>query len=282
MQKILTLLLFLGLALPAAADEAQDKDLIYRAAFGSTEDIKILLSQGASPFAKNLLGKEVIDIVLERADADQATIVKLLVEAGLDPYAIRANQESVLTDAITRATPETAVYLLNLNPLPSTTANGRGQTIYQLAKARNEPQILAVIEATVAQEQSALQSLTSDERMRELLKELTLSSCSKEYWQYYFSRGHEQNPDINRFDAYMKDFGTKISSSKQNLVKYFKFKDKALTKIETSARKAIVAELDALGTPEFRVRSGLGQEADLQKRCGKISNDLMLRMNIKR
>lgn len=281
---ILILAIFLSFSYSAnAADIASDLDtqLVYRTAFGSAEDVKILLEKGSNPNAKNSIERPAIVIAASRNHPDSMKIVQYLAEKGADPAIFDKQGDNAFTAAIATGTIDTVTYLLQWKPSYKM-KNGYGDNLYDLAQQRQSPEITAMLDKIKNDENDEWTRLTSGQNRQKLIKEFALKSCTEEYVIFYYSNEHEENPDPDMYEQKMTKIAKEIVVVLDDLKKYFGLTRGELAGIEEYSRKAISNQLDEMGSSNYRVRAGVGTDADLQKRCGKIALDISMRASIKR
>jgi len=258
-----------------------DDQLIYRASSGSAVDVKILLEQGADPNAKNSINRPVLIIAAARNHPDSAKIVRDLVEKGANFSAVDTLGENAFTAAIASGTLETVEYLLTLKPSYKI-KNGLGEDLPAIAKKRQDTEIYALVDKLKKAEVQDWTQKTSGSSRQKLFKDFAFKSCVEEYLIFYYSNDAEPefNPDI--YDQKMLKIANDINATLADLKKYFSLTRAELNRVEALSRKSISTQLAEMGSSNYRLRAGVGTDADLQKRCGKIALDISLRTSIKR
>jgi hypothetical protein len=284
---ILTLILITGFFAPAhAIDNAAptpsdlDGQLVYRAATGSAADVEILLSQGANPNAKNSIFRPVVIIAAAREHEDAAEIVKYLAEKGANLEASDEEGENAYTAAIQYGTLETINYLLKWKPSYKMT-NASGRNLYELAKERRDSEVMELLEAFKTKEDEDWVRLTSRNNRQSLIKDFSYKVCIEEYLVFYYSNDRLEDTDMDSYDNKMTKISQDINNTAADLKKYFELSRLDLGKVEEKTRKEISNQLAEMGSTGFRKRAGVGTDADLKKRCGKISIDISLRASLK-
>lgn len=86
-------------------------ELVYRASLGSVEDVKLLLSQGADPNARDEGGKPALALASIRTDAQALEVLQALVQAGADVNLPDAEGQTPVFHAARRANLETIRWL---------------------------------------------------------------------------------------------------------------------------------------------------------------------------
>jgi hypothetical protein len=280
---IISFLFIAGFFAPAnSLDIVSDLDgqLVYRVATGSAADVEILLNQGANPNAKNSLYRPVVIIGAARDNEDSAEIVKLLVEKGANLETKDEEGETAYTAAIQYGTIETINLLLQLKPSYKMT-NASGLNLYELAKERRSADIMALLETLKTQEDLEWVRLTSRKNRQSLVKDFSYKICIEEYMVFYYSNDRMEETDMDAYDNKMTKLAMDINDIVAKLKKYFGLTRLDLGKVEEKTRKEISNQLAEMGSTGFRKRSGVGTDADLKRRCGRISIDMSMNSSLK-
>lgn len=281
MHKIIILFLFLFMAGNAGANDDLNSQLISRIAFGGYKDIEILLNQGANAEAKNSVGKSAIMIAAGRNHPDAVKIIAALAEKGANPATTDSRGENAFTNAIANGTAESVAYLLQFKP-SYTMQNAYGDDLPTIAQTRGDKQIIALVEKLKNDEMTEHTRLRSSQNRQKLFNDFVFKTCAEEYMIFYYSNDHEAEPDMAKYDQIMTRLATEVQQVLAELKEYFGFSRAEVSSLEERGRKLIFQELSDMGSSDYRVRAGVGTNADLQKRCGKIARDISLRANIKR
>jgi len=277
----LTLLLFISFSMLANAAEDLDDQLVYRAAFGSAADANILLQQGANPNSKNSVDRPAIVIAASRDHPDSAKIVKYLVDNGANFKLADRQGENAFTAAVRWGTIETITYLLQLKPSYKMT-NAYGESLYDLAKARRNSKVMAMLDELKVVEDEEWVALTSRKNHQKLMKDFSFKVCAEEYIVFYYSNDRMEDTDMDSYDNKITKVANEIISIGKDLYKYFGLTRNDLGKVEERGRKSISSQLTEMGSSGYRKRAGVGTDADLKRRCGRISLDIAMSSTLKR
>lgn len=110
-----------------AVEEPLDlgNEIIYRASLGRADDVKLLVSQGASPDQKNGSGIPIIAVAAQRLDPEGINVVKALIEVGANVNLRDSKGQTALFYAAKSGNADIAyVLLLNKADLYALDANG--------------------------------------------------------------------------------------------------------------------------------------------------------------
>lgn len=273
--------MFLMLSISASANDELSRQLVYRTAFGSADDVKILLEQNADANAKNDIGRSAIIIAAARNHPDSVKIINMLAERGADPSKTDSSGENAFTAAIESGTPESVEYLLQWKP-KYTMQNGYGDDLTTLAQRRGKPAIIDSVQKLKQTQIDERVYHTSSRYRQKLFHDFAFKSCAEEYLIFYYSNEHEGKPSAEKYEEIMFRLAKEIQGVLAELKEYFDLSRSELGRMEQASRKSISYELVNMGSSNYRVRAGVGTNADLQKRCEKIATDISLRSNIKR
>ena len=264
-----------------AADFASDLDtqLVYRAAFGSADDVKTLLEQGSNPNARNSIERPAIVIGASRNHPDSIKIVQYLAEKGANPSITDQQGDNAFTAAISTGRIETITYLLQWNPSYKM-KNSYGEDLIEIAKKRQDPEIIALLDKLKTDQINEWNRLTSAHNRKKLIRDFSYKTCTEEYMIFYYSNDR-QDLDMEKYETKMTKIASAIVSILDDLKKYFSLGRGHLGNIEDYSRRAISKQLEEMGSSNYRKRVGVGTDEDLQKRCGKIALDISMRASIK-
>jgi hypothetical protein len=281
MHKIIIFLIALSLSSAAFASDNLNAQLISRIASSGVEDVKILLERGADANAKNSVNRPAIVVAAGRKHPDAVKIIYELLKKGANPDASDSRGQNAFVAAISYGTPESVAYLLQLKPSYKM-QNSYGDDLPKIAINRGDKQIIALVEKLKNDEIIEYTRLTSSQNRQKLFKDFAFKACAEEYMIFYYSNEHEAEPDMDKYDNIMTRLALELQQVLSDMKKYFDLSRAELSGIEERSRKTISNDLAEMGSSNYRVRAGVGKNADLQKRCGKIARDISLRTNIKR
>ncbi len=285
MHKVIIFIALFALNFTAATAQAnmseKDRELISRIASGNAEDVRILLEGNADPNAKNSLGRPAIVIAAESTQASSVKILALLANAGAQPTSADSLGNNAITAAISRGSAESVAYLLQWKPSYKM-QDGYGDDLSAIAKDRGDQEIIELVrQLKQAEDDKHIRNTSSQNRQR-LFREYSFRNCAEEYMTFYYNNEHEADPDLGKHDAIMLRLAKEITETLAELEKHFSLGRVEMDSVKDASRKSISQQLADMGSSRHRVRKGVGTNADLQKRCGKISTDVSLRTAIRR
>lgn len=267
------------LALPAFASRLDD-DLIYRVTFGRSEDVEILLSQGASANAKNELGISVLSIAIDRNDEDSGQIVSHLIESGAAVDEKDSKGEYPLLAAIKRQNYEAARLLVEAGADIYTKTAG-GITAMDLARKVGGEKIKTLMENFERDLNAKLESGRTQANLTKLLGRYAELVCARSYLEAFMEspQGEGRKGEISgKISAYAKQL-TKMDVLLKRMF-FLETKDTGIIRGNTNKRmrEQVAAgglKMDVKGfcagianfwtAPKFlRVNNGLG--IDTEKR----------------
>jgi len=265
---IVLLLLAVASGISAWARSVDD-DLIYRINFGSAEDIRLLLQDGANPNAKSTQNETALDVAMERNDAEGARMAIALIEKGADIDAADKNGNVPLVIAIRTKEPSVVKTLL-AKGADYHIQTTEGLPLIEYAKRYGDPESTAAIQALLDKESAFEASLRTPERFKEIIRQYALDSCTYQYWSYFLSSRQDPTRD--------DEVGKKIASIKKSLTylvtqiqKYYTATStEALQKISAAAVQQIYNIMDSMISNRNRAESGIGKEDDVKRRCEEI------------
>ncbi len=255
---ILLAILFANTSL---ADVALNAKLIYTAAFGRSDDVRILLSKGADANSVNNKGWPALSIAADRKpDSETIAIATLLLEAGADVNKGDADGNYPIINAVRNNNSELVKLFLekgaNLD-----LKNSKGETPLSIATSMKHTGIIEQIKRQVEINQEKDRQERSSENRLRLARELAFFACVEGYNEY-----------AKKYDrpAVIADASEQKEAIVKKMTSLFPMQQKDINAITHISRRKIEEELGWKGEGLFR--EGFGTEADLEKRCRKIAN----------
>ena len=265
------------ISLPANANVQNDKDLIYRVAFGRAADVDLLLQKGADPNALNAAKMPAILVaVMNRRpdDVENYGIIKALMDAGADPNTMGPNGELLIIEAVKKASPEIISLLIENQDIVLSVKDVYGKTLLSLASERKDDKVFALISQGIAEQDARLKDLQNPNNLTKMLQQYAFLNCANEYLNYYIGMDSGANLDAETFKAVIDKNETEIASTERNIRKIFA-DDMPYSRLQQTAqltKAGIASELDSMQTDKQRLFEGVGSDYDLNKRCKRIAS----------
>ena len=270
------LMLFMASFTPAYAQNSQaeyDKELIYRAGFGNASDVAGLLRKGANPNQFNEIGSPLISVAAGRFDGQAYTIVEQLIKAGADiNQGGRSNFYPIVIAA--RRGDVKLVQLLLESGADVTVTDGNGVAPIDIARFDERDDIVTLMQEYKRKQEQAQVDRISPEKYDEHLRESVYGSCAMEYMRYYFHKNMGR-PQDGTAESHQQKWIQHIQSHHAPLASVFYVDSEKLLEAERRAALRIRAELEAMLRNSYRRRNGVGEDSDLQARCGTIADNWM-------
>lgn len=254
----------------ALAAQTIHDDLVYQAALGEAEDVKALLSEGASPNATNEDGIPAISLAAQRGDAESLEIIKALVGAGAN-LNVRDNRgETPLMNTIAVRHLE-AVHFLISSGSDFYAVNTSGKSVLQQAEWVGDEDIIALVNQAVTLDKDRRAERISGDYMYEKLDEYLYYNCARQYMTYYKASGQDKL-DEAQYQRQMEKMDGIIHNAQIELEYNFNMRRDDIERMGKDTRQLIFDEMENLISNRNRRKHGIGKEADLDKRCKKILN----------
>lgn len=275
---LFTLVAWVVLGAAASAQQpnySPTEELFYRINFGSAEDIKILLSQGASPNAVSSTGAYALTMAIGRDDEEAERIVKILLDAGADPNIHDKSNPYPIVTAVANGRTEMVADLLARGANYHVTSPD-GLSLVEMARSIRNQDIEKLLQAQLDKEAAVAAGLRTPEHFKELIHQYVFDTCSYQYWNFVYSS--RQNPDKDqdtkgRIAVVKRDLSTQI----EQIQKYYPTTPTAdLQHVSEDISQKIANNLEGMVSNENRAAHGVGTEADANARCQQIAGTVQV------
>lgn len=256
--------------LAAAQTYTLNEELMYRINFGRTDDVKILLSRGADPNARNAQGDPALSVAIDRQDIEAPSMVNALLDKGANPNIPNSSQIFPIMRAVNNGQQGLVVSLLKRGA-EYDIKNNKGITLLELAKSSINPQVALPIEKAIAEKKAYEDSLRSQQRFKTVMNFYRFHTCEYQYWNYIKSARMDPGRD--------SEISGKIDNHKNVLIdlvrqfqKYFpQISPHTLEAMSNDAAGKIFSDLDSMISNRNRADHGIGYDKDALSRCTKIA-----------
>ncbi len=251
-------------------DASLTQDLVYRAAFGRADDVKLLLDKGADPEAKNAAGLPVLLIATIRKDDEGPKIVEALIKGGSNVNKIAIDGNMAVLEAVRGGRPDVLQILIDNRAVLGAVRDHEGNDLLTIAETRGNLQIVKILNAGLENEKDKVESLKSQDNFIKLVQQYSFLSCASEYLNFYIST---QPKGINMvaFNNVITANSAEIDDTAIRIKMLFRMTDPELRSIQISSRGEIITQLRFYETNENRELNGIGTDEDLNNRCQKIA-----------
>jgi hypothetical protein len=266
---LLAALLLSPLSSAQAASPQLNEALIYHTYFSSMMEVQRLLNQGADPNAIDKNGWSALAIASDRNDGHATMIASALLDKGANPNIGKQGNYPIF-NAIKNKN-RSLVALLISHDVNLRAMNGKRQSVLAVAKEINDPTILYYLDKRTFEEEQAKRYLYSALRQHQLTKVIFQANCEIQYWGFYLKSEQDTGIDKAAINARIQESASLAGKKMAAGMAYFPaFQNGKVKQIADQVRNAVFVELDSLISNRNRRQNGVGTEADMQKRCGKI------------
>jgi len=272
---LLLLLLLLPPLRAAAQDFSLNENLLYRLNFGSAEDVRLLLAQGADPNARTPQGESALDVAIARDDPESTGMAETLLDKGADPDTVDRYGNAPLINAI-KYRQDDIVKALLLKGADYHITLPDGTSLLDYTKKVGDKESIEAVQKLIDKEEAYFATLRTPERFKEMIALYTTDSCLYQYWSYFLAS--KQAPE--RDDATRKKIAGMRNTLHQLAVQIQKYYPTAslegLHKAATEAVNQIYTLLNSMISNSNRAESGIGADDDGKMRCQRIIGGLDL------
>lgn len=255
-----------------------DVELISRTAFGRSDDVKILLEQGADANVKNTNGQPVLNIAASRNDDDGLVMVKLLMANGANFDARDHYGDDALFATVSSGTVETLEYFLTYLPA-MTRLDAQNKTLLERAEIRGNEEMVEVIELAEQGENIRLEGNKTEENFRRLLKEFSESACTEAYARFYLKvNDKEKEHDESYYNNMIVEEAAKRQNLFAQLNRFFDTEKKVYEEVVARSSDAIISQLLRYEKRFHRKVAKIGTEKDIKKRCDAVGTSISTRL----
>jgi hypothetical protein len=263
------------LAQPAFAQDATalQRELLYRVAQGSGEDVALLLPHTGNANAVNALGQPLLTIAASRTDAQALPVIEALVAKGADMNAGGAGKHYPLIAAIQAGNAAVVDYLLKAGADYRVTDES-GISAAHYGQKSPYPRVVEVISEQLEKDAAYLESLTSAQGHQLHRYNLAYHACGLQYHSFYYGSGMDVI-DADEQTQTLAEHQRVIRESMGYLAQFFQYNPKQLTYIYYEGKALIFDELETMVSNRHRRANGVGQDSDMQRRCDPIAKTLL-------
>lgn len=267
------LLAFLA-ALPTNAQQPHyslNDELIYRINFGSPDEVKLLLEQGANPNATSSTGDYAVSVAVDRDDADAAQMIQVLLSKGANPNMRDKSGMYPLVSADMNNKTAAATALIAGNA-DYHVVSPNGKSLVNIARENNNQQMEKLIQDKLDEETRHDAEMRNPERFKMIVHQYVFNSCNYQYWSYIL--GSRQEPDRDtEINKQIADVKTELLSLAEQIQKYYpNTPHDALKRVADNAAKQVYDALDGMISNGNRRDHKVGTTDDANTRCQQISN----------
>lgn len=257
------------LATQAFALSKLDENLIYNANFGEASEVRKFLDAGANPNAVGEDGWPTISLAAMRPDDQGMTIVRMLVDAGVNLNVRDVNGETPLMNAITNNNAPMVKYMIE-HGADFRAVNKSGTKVLDFAKHYGGDEVVAIVQEAIRLEEERIREGRSRRHYFRMMDDYIYYNCVLQYLAY--NRDTRLYPttrkeEINRRIEVAQGH---IGNAQTELAYNFNLSNHRLEEISRQTQSMIFDELEAMISNRNRLKYGVGSDKDLDKRCQKI------------
>lgn len=257
------------LATQAFALSKLDENLIYNANFGEASEVRKFLDAGANPNAVGEDGWPTISLAAMRPDDQGMTIVRMLVDAGVNLNVRDVNGETPLMNAITNNNAPMVKYMIE-HGADFRAMSKSGTDVLGFAKHYGGDEVVAIIQEAIRLEEERIREGRSRRHYFRMMDDYVYYNCVLQYLAYNRDTRLYPSTRTEEINRRIEVAQGHIGNAQVELSYNFRLSDHQLKDISQRTQKMIFEELEALISNRNRLKYGVGTDADLDKRCQKI------------
>ncbi len=258
----------------ASRADALGEALVYHAYFSGAEEVQRLLNKGADPNAKDSHGWTALAIASDRNDANATPVAAALISKGANINLGKDNNYPLI-NAIKNNNTALVALLLEHN-VNIRIRDPKGRSPLALAKEMGNVSVAYFIEKKIFEENQLQAYLRSGVHQRQVLGKFAMENCQFQYWSFYLKSKQDSNIDEAALMKRITEHARNISALSMTGAQYFPaFQEGKHNLIAAQIRKQIFDELNNMISNRNRRELGVGQESDMQKRCGIILKNIL-------
>ena len=299
--------LFLAIALFAApvlaADPSVRDEIVYRASLGRADDVKLLLSQGASPDETNKTGVPLLSLAATREDEESLNIVNVLVAAKADINKPDPRGQTPLFYAAKNGNKTLVEYLLK-NDANYAAIDRGGNTARNIAFQAGHNDIVDILDTfvrgrneearkqyedankqleeryrtyneTVTQQKTATSKDSGKnmvvERIKQSAYDISFSSCALAYWTFCSKTNQTTELGAKVLASNISAQRNRATTLSVQFMKMYNVDESVLQKIVNNSVMQITQQLYNMQNNDIRTEQGVGTLDDMNTRCGVVA-----------
>jgi|GEM_PF-2872275 len=260
-----------GIIQTPAAYKKLNADLTYYSNLGTPEKVKEALWLGANPNARSSDGWPAISYAASRNAKESMPIVVLLVDAGADMNIRDPKGETPLMNAITNNNLPLVQFLVERGA-DFRAVNTKGRTVLAFAEYFGNRDIINFIKETIRIEEEKIREGKSRRRFYRMLDDFIFYNCANQYIAYNQQTDFYKKDEEEKARQLGEQAVAKILNARVELEHNFGLPNGHTESIAKNTQVMILNELEALISNRNRRKLGIGETADIDKRCKAILN----------
>lgn len=263
--RLLLLCFVLSSALPVAAQNKVEEELIYRTTLGKPEDVKLLVERVGNANLTDSLGYPLLYIAASRSDKNAIGVVKTLVEAGADVNYHGGQKNYPLMAAVQSGNTDIVAYLL-ARDADYRVADAFGVSVLDFARQSGNRDVIRLVNEAQQRKIRSMAMARTQARLNELTYNLAFHACAGQYLSFYYESGQDPIPEATQ-KAELARHKAVVHESMKELASVFLVSRSEYSEVYNTPRHGVRRELEKLISNRWRRKHGVGQPGDMEKRC---------------
>jgi hypothetical protein len=245
-------------------------DLLYKASFGTAEDVRILIERGLDANAASPEGLTPLHLAASRNDDEALPIAELLAAAGANLEAKDPKGNTPLHLAITSGRAKMVWWLLSKGA-DFYVPDSSGITPLKKAERDHQKEIASLLQQAIDIDNARKKEAVSPEERNKAIQNFAFYHCALAYLNYYRQTVPEAKDQPGFTEDDFKQRELAIVEYQTYITRNFGMQPRKLEQMGKTTRDTIRTQLDGYINNKERKRQGFGKQQDLQKRCNAVS-----------
>lgn len=270
MKKLLPFLALSFLVCLGAPARAADvnAELAHRVAFGSANDVAILLDHGADANQVTDAGMTLATTAAMRADGQALPIIEKLVAAGADLNKGGPAEQYPVIVAARSNNFELMKFLVDHN-VDFAKTDRNGATADSIAEYNNNQEILGLLSELKAKKEAEQAARRSPERQAEFYNKLVFEYCALQYLSYYVKSGQDKL-SAEEGQIILSEENGKVRDILTTMGQDFGMGSDQFEAMRMDVQGKVAKELDVMISNRNRKSHNVGKPSDMNERCNRI------------